>query len=271
MKNLILLAVILFLHLSSYSQGISFNLKNDNLKGQVHTVYHKTFKVRASGEMQQKYAVKSTYATNGDLTSVENYGYDTKLDSKELYNYKGGKLEKISLLNSVGKEDKTTQFSYNNKQILIAQKKQDSKRNIEHETTYKYNEKGLLLSKTKTIPSIDYTMTESYVYDNRTNQMVVKAKKARIGATKETFEYNKKGLVSKKSEYNAIGELFSVITYKYNKNNDKISLDKFNPKGEKTYFETYDYVYDVKGNWIKRISFEKGKKVSQETRDISYY
>ena len=66
-------------------------------------------------------------------------------------------------------------------------------------------------------------------------------------------------------------ELFSIIEYKYNEYNDKISLMKYDTERTKTYEESYEYVYDNQGNWTKKINFENGKKVSEEFREISYF
>jgi hypothetical protein len=100
--------------------------------------------------------------------------------------------------------------------------------------------------------------------------MIERSKKARIGSTKEVFQYKSGRLPIKKSEYNALGELFSTIQYKYNKQGDKISLEKKDTTGNISYYETYQYQYDTKGNWIEKINFEMDKKASIEKRTIKY-
>ncbi len=269
-KILIILFVILGAN-ALFSQEIEFSIKSENLKGNVKTFYHKTFKIaKESDELHQKYAIKYHYDNKGMLTSQENFGDDNKLDSKKVFTYSKNKIAKIILLNSADKPTKIITYTYKNNN-LVSIKKEGNKGKIEHETTYFYSEKDILLSKTKTIPSIGYTITESYVYNNKTGHIVVKAKKARIGTSKETFEYNNKGEISKKSDYNAIGELFSVIDYEYNERGDKTSLKKYDVDGQLTYTETYKYEYDSQNNWVKKTSYKKDKKDSEETREFVYY
>ncbi len=272
MKNFNLYVVVFFFSATLFAQENSYNLKKENLKGSVQSVYIKTFKVsKSSGELIQKYALKHKYNTEGNLVEISNFGYNEKLDSKEVFYYNDAKLTSVRIENSTGETGKTTSFQYDRNGVLLAQEKMNNRQETEHKTTYLYNDKGQLLSKTKTIPSINYSMTESYVYNNKTGHVVVKNKKARIGTSKETYEYNTRDLISKKSEYNAVSELFSVITYEYNDNNDKISLKKHDANGVQTYDESYEYTYDQHKNWTKRISYHQGVKASVTTRDFVYF
>ena len=272
MKNFSLYLFVFLLSASLLAQENTYNLKKENLKAKVQSVFHKTFKVsKSSGELSQKYAIKQHYNVDGNLTEIENFGHDDILDSKEVFYYNDDKLMSIRIENSTGRTGKITSFQYNREGVLLSQEKMNNKQETEHKTVYLYNDVKQLLSKTKTIPSINYSMTERYVYDNRTGQIIVKNKKARIGTSKETYEYNTRGLISKKSEYNAVSELFSVITYEYNAENDKINLKKYDAKGKQTYDESYEYTYDKSQNWIKRVSYHKGVKASVETRVFVYY
>ena len=269
MKKIFVISIaILFVNIV-FSQTQYFDLKTNNVKGNVKSSFHKTYKVHQD-EIIQKYAIKSVYNQDGLMTSKESYGSDNELDYKEIYAYKSGKIISIHIENSSGKLNKKINYEYKNG-VLKSIIKTDNKGETEHKTTYLYDKKEKLLSKTKTIPKIAYTITESYVYDANTGYIVVKAKKAHVGTSKETFEYNMEGLISKKSEYNALSELFSTIDYEYNNQGDKISLKKHSPEGELTYYETYTYEYDDMGNWIKKTTTKKDKKDSEETREFVYY
>ncbi len=113
-------------------------------------------------------------------------------------------------------------------------------------------------------------MKESYIYDAK-GDLTERHKTSPIGTTKEIFDYDSKRLPIKKSEYNTMGQLFSVIVYQYNEHDDKISLKKYDSDNNLDYYEDYEYSYDTHNNWTERISFEKGIKTSIEKREIKYY
>jgi len=269
MKNFTILTFILTSFISFSQQNIQ-TLKTENLKGDVLSYQKKTFIVdKTTKELTLKYNEKKVFNTNAAIILIENYGDDTTLDSKEMFDYKNEKLSNITTYKSTGSVDKSTIYEYDDLGRLVAQKKVNSSGKLQYHTTYLYNQKGNIAAQHKLIPSINYTMKESYVY-NLKGQKTEIAKAARIGTTKELFAYNENGLQNKKSEYNAMGELFSIITYEYNQNKDKIRLKKYDAEGAMTYDEKYEFTYDSKGNWTKRISFEKGEKVSVEEREIRY-
>ena len=260
----------LFFSFIGFSQQNTINLKSKNLKGKVQSFEKTTFLVdKTTKNLTQKYKENYVFDSDGLLISIENFGDDTQPDSKETYSYNQTKLSLHSVLSSTGKIDKTTQYEYDEVGQLITQKKYNKSEKLQYQTSYLYNQKGLLSAKHKLIPSINYTMKQHYKY-NAKDQLIEIAKIARIGTTKETFEYNDKGLQAKKSEYNAMGELYSYIDYFYNIENDKTDLKKYDTEGALTYFENYEYAYDATGNWTERSSFEKGEKVSIEKRVIVY-
>lgn len=267
----LLLTLLFILSFSLYSQHKTINLQSENLKGKVQSYTKKTFIVpKNSNDLIQKYHVKYSFSKQGDLEKIENYREGNKLDSKEIYEYNKGKLINISFFNSIGTATKTTLYNYDENGNLASQKKYNNPGKLQYETSYIFNQKGQLTMEQKLIPSINYTIKENFTYDDFDN-LIVRTKTARIGSTKETFRYNSKALPIKKSEYNAMGELFSVIEYEYNEQNDKISLKKYDAHKTLTYYEDYHYIYDVKENWLERISYEKGEKVNVEKREIQYY
>ncbi len=270
MKHLLFILIVL-LNVVLYSQDKIINLQSENLKGKVQSYEKKTFIIdQNSKALIQKYSIKYTFNKKGDIISIENFGDDAKSDSKEVFEYKNHKISKTNLFNAMGKTNKMTLYDYDDKGYLTLQKKYNKQGKLQYETSYMFNQKGQLTVQQKLIPSINYMMKESYKYDAN-NNLIEKAKTARIGTTKEIFEYNSQGLETKKSEYNAMGELYSVIVYEYNKQGDKTRLKKYDVNDVMNYHEKYDYKYDSKGNWTECISFEKGEKVTVDKRAIFYY
>ena len=269
MKKLLFITFLL-LSISSFSQNNLINTQTENLIGNVKSYEKKTIvKMKNSDEFTLKYHVKYVFDKDGNIASIESYGSDNTLDSKEVFFYTDGNLKEITQYNSVGKAGKITLFDYDEKNRINSKRKFNTQGKLQEETSYLYNSKNQLATQQKLIPSINYLMKENYTYDAKGNR-VKSEKKARIGTTIEVFQYNAEHLVIKKMEYNAMGELFSEIDYKYNKQKDKIGLSKKDQSGEISYFENYHYKYDSKGNWIEKISFERDLKVSVETREIAY-
>ena len=269
MKTISFLLLILS-NFIGFSQQNNINLKSENLRGHIQSYQNKTFIVDNATKTEiLKYNEKYLFNINGMINSIENFGDDAILNSKEIYEYKNEKISVLTTYNALGHVDKSTLYEYDDEKRLVTQKKINNTGKLQYHTTYLYSRKGFLVGQHKLIPSINYTMKESYAYDSQ-GQMIEKAKIARIGTTKETFLYNEIGQQIKKSDFNAMGELFSVITYTFNSYNDKTDLKKYDADGTMTYFESYKYTYDENGNWIERISFEKGEKVSIEKRVIVY-
>jgi hypothetical protein len=267
----ILSLFLLFYTLYGYTQNISIDLKSENLKGKVKSYTKKTqVKSKEDDSFVLKYHEKHVFNKDGSLKSIENYGNDQKLDSKEIFEYESQNLVQITQYNATSSIGKTTLFDYNENGKLVSKKKFNSQGKLQYEISYVYNKKNQLTTQQKLIPSINYSMKEDYKYDSKGN-MIERIKKVRIGNTKELFEYNHKNLPIKKSEYNSLGELYSVISYKYNNQDDKVSLEKRDNTGELTYYESYSYQYDHKKNWTEKISYEKDVKVSVEKRIIEYY
>jgi len=270
MKKSLSLSLLLFT-LYGYTQNISIDLKSENLKGKVKSYTKKTqIKSKENDTFVLKYHEKYVFNKDGSIKDIENYGNDQKLDSKEVFEYESQKLVQITQYNATGSVGKTTLFDYNENGKLISKKKFNSQGKLQYETSYIYNKKDQLTTQQKLIPSINYSMKEDYKYDAKGN-MIERIKKTRIGSPKEVFAYNQKNLPIKKSEYNALGELFSIITYQYNEQGDKTSLKKEDNTGKVTYYEAYTYQYDSKNNWTEKISYEMDKKVSIENRTIEYY
>ncbi len=263
---------LFILSLSLHAQEISYDSAADNLHGKVKEIDYKNFKFRSStGEKELKYFNRYRFDKSGNLVEKIKFGYDNKPDTKALYKYNDGHLISIIEQKTTGKNDKVTHYYYDTKGKPKKVIKKNQRGDVEYEIIYTYDNQDRIIKKEKKIPNISYSMVETFVYHSKHPKPYVKNKKTRIGTSKETYEYDAKNRLIKKSEYNAIGELFSYIQYAYDKEGNKISLDKFDEKGKKTYSETYEYQYDSHHNWTKKITYKKGKKDSVEIRKITYY
>jgi len=83
-------------------------------------------------------------------------------------------------------------------------------------------------------------------------------------------EYKNGQLVSQ-TEKDSIGEILSIVNYKWNTQNDKIETITNFPKAESKYQLIYEYEYDEAGNWVKQTQLFNGEVVKIVMRDITYY
>ena len=81
----------------------------------------------------------------------------------------------------------------------------------------------------------------------------------------------KNGQLVLQMEKDSIGEILSIVNYKWNTHNDKIETITTYPKAKSEYQLTYDYEYDEAGNWVKQTQLFDGEVVKIVMRDSTYY
>lgn len=248
------------------------NSSEDRLKGNVKTVEDKTFGVSNSEVSENSnYFNISNYNSDGQVASIKYMGDDSVMDTEEVYHYNPErKIQKIETFIANGSLDKIILYEYNSAGNMSMEKKMNAKNKLENQTVFSYNDQNLLTMKEQTFPEIGYSIIDRFMYNGQ-NQIVANTKENPSGITKEEYAYNERGELTEKDEYNMKNEKFSSIMYEYNENGDKISLYKFEPSGEMTYFEQYEYVYDTQGNWTEKTIYIKGDRTMVEKRKITYY
>lgn len=86
-----------------------------------------------------------------------------------------------------------------------------------------------------------------------------------------TYEYNNKGENDKMYTYNSKGEITNVWQYKYDNYGNVITVANYNPQGKIIDKYSYHYVYDSKGNWISKKTYQYYIPIMITTREITYY
>lgn len=256
---------------SLFAQNHIINWETENLKGKMRSFEQKTYIIdKDTGEETLKYVVKYTFEEDGQIDKIENFNTDGSLISYDDYLYENELLTKVINYNSASKISQKTVYQYNDKSLLINEKKYSKHDKLQYETTYIYNDENQLSEINKSIPQINYQLIEKYIYDQENNIAEI-IKINRIGESKELFLYNEKKMLAEKRSFNALGELFDHTTYSYNEFSDKIGLKKFESDNSISYFETYEFFYDEKKNWVKRKNFKKNELSSIEIRQLTYY
>jgi len=263
------LFLLFFIHTLCWSQQ---NTLSDQIKGKVKSIESKTFLVKNNLiDSQPNYYFIKSFNIAGFPTQIQYMGDDEILDSEEVFTYtNSGKISKIETLKKNGSINKTISVEYDANDNVIREIKVNYKYDVESETTYLYNDSNVLLSKKQQFPTIKFSTTDLYFYNDLLQIREIQ-KATPDGNSKEVYSYNEKGYLLEKAEYDISNKIFSSIMYEYNLLGDKISLFKFDPSGEMTYFEQYEYVYDNKGNWTEKKTYVKGDFMSIEKRVIKYY
>ena len=88
------------------------------------------------------------------------------------------------------------------------------------------------------------------------------------------YFYDKAGNKLRSNIYNENGYLTGMDFYDYNGKGDIIKITTYQVSdGEKVYSAKHQYIYDKKGNWIERSTYDErfNKFVTDKTRKIKYY
>jgi len=171
---------------------------------------------------------------------------------------------------------------------------------------YEYDDEGRISSYTCLRKNKELLYTKSYKYDknsgflskyktkNPGNKTKIKLEYTTIenaGLTCTIFRNNKADdiliydnqgrLVERRESHSKIisrsplrtKSYYDKIIYTYNERGDIVKKEKISGKllSSDNYIRTYQYTYDKKSNWIKKLSFKDGNIYSIEEREIEYY
>ena len=123
-----------------------------------------------------------------------------------------------------------------------------------------YNSDGILRSK------------ETVKYDDKGNLIEWNSYNSDGSLSyKETNKYDDKGNRIEENWYNSDGSLSHKYTNKYDDKGNQNERNKYNSDGSLSYEATFEYIYDEKNNWIKRILFWEDIPKKIVEREIEYY
>ena len=206
------------------------------------------------------------YDTKGYNIKVDAIN-DGKIISQTLYEYDYINNRKYTIFVIEGSYRDTNEQIFDKNGLIIK-----TKGGILGNTVYKYNDIGILQSIT-TYFSDGSFYVENYLIDKNGNPyQCIKYNKDNKLVERTTYDFDDNGNLLKTEYYN--GNLFLVNTTinKYNDKNDIIEENFINNERGFDYTSTFKYKYDTKGNWLKKIEYNKEGKIVQITkRKIKYY
>ncbi len=186
---------------------------------------------------ESEYAANSKFgqAEKGDLTEKEDYKYndDGNMDEYNYY-YSNGQLEYKIIAKFNEKGDQTEGRMYNTDGKFVAN------------CVRTYDNNQNLLSYTIVKTNADTFQRISYKYNDKGKAIELNTYQSEGKlSSKDVRKFDEKGLISEEIEYAQ--------------------------NGDQTYDHTFQYEdIDKKGNWLKKITLNKGEPVNIEEREIEY-
>jgi YD repeat-containing protein len=206
-------------------------------------------------QYSSKFQFIDKYDTNKIRLSSERFN-NGKIGPKRIFKY-----DEYSLLNEISEYDskgslvQTIAMHHDENRLLISEYHLNPSGFIEFQVNYVYNDQLLLISKkTSYQDNSDAHSYTTYYYNNQ-NQLIreVTTDNEFISLWVHEYEYNGHGNV-----------VLEIITH---------TIDLYS----ETQYKTFEYKYDLIGNYVKKISFISGSKLTKgmpfeiEERNIKYY
>lgn len=205
-----------------------------------------------------------------EVTNPEVSGYH---DEENIYAYdeKGKKIEEIKYVygNLVGKDE----FTYNENGDLAEKHSRSSNGTLHWKELFDYGDSGNLTRKIRyeyLHGGLDCTFT--YIYDTKGN-LIEESQSDNCGKMvwgyKEKRDSNENVIELQSYAYG--GGLLSKTSIEYDTMGNVTEILLFDSEGLLERTTTYSYVYDQKGNWIKKTEYSNAVPDSLTIREIEYY
>ena len=285
-------ATLVILHITGIigSNNPTNDLKKENLKGKVKSVITKVESSEESvsiitGEYDFGNYVQ-LYNRSGNLKEVLAYLNDVK-DKPEFhlqfkYSFFKQQLKEITYLDSVNSKRK---FTYDEMGKLIQVSSEPKGSFVD--TTYTYNESGMVIEKLAFIEGGDYPNKIRYEYNDEgkiskiTQEIIAKDDYEYTYTSNNavvisvygisSFSGERKELTNRVlPEFDSNNNISRVVKLQYDDSED-LENGRLRRKPEQRSVLIYKYEYDKYGNWIRKTISLLGEAIVIKTREIEYY
>ena len=203
--------------------------------------------------------------------SIRHYGSLRSIDSTFNYYNSANKLVKHEWF--IGQYHGLRRYTYDSRGFLIADSTFDPIEKLSNYNIWKNDEKGNVL---ENIYHIGYKLfSRTYNDYNKQNLLIYSAVYYPNEEDSEPlikkFEYNSKNQIAIELILGEDKQVLEKTVYTYFPNGllQKSIVNYY--EYEDTSITTYQYEYDNKGNWIKKITYNENKPIYIDEREISYY
>lgn len=256
-----------------------------NLFGKVKSVTHSSFEaIYKFGEvLKGKKIPNPSFFNQNFFVKFNNFGNEIELIEWELNGsikqHSFAKYDKENRLKQVITNDSKGKLIYrldflNGKNNKPSDKFiYDSKGNLEGTNKFIYNKNDLI------VESIYYNSEgkeEGKIknkYDEKNNliELIYIDKDNEASHHKRTFKFNSKNFNTEINEFDWEGSLEMKYIYDYDSHGNVIEDYKYKSDGSLYEKRTYEYSFDEKGNWIKKVITKNDKPEFVIFREIEYY
>lgn len=244
----------------SFTTRYRYNNKRQIIEELTKTINHRTTHKRIF-----------SYNENGLVNSIIEYDTNNAIVKKQLYRYNSNnKIEELCIYNN----DKDINKTYNYKYLELGQVEvciYDPKGVKILQFTNQVDEQGRYLRKYKLNSRADGIKGfDTYIYDNK-GRLIERKHYEVNGKLISKRSYDEFGNEIRYESYKDNGEISSIQSTKFDKNNNPTQIKSISIALKYEYETNYTYEYDLYGNWIKQIELNGSKPVKIFERYISYY
>jgi len=255
-----IMMLILFAGILSIGCIYSTMTKNDLTKA------HLNGKVKSIREICYKAIYKDGVIIKGERQKRANM----EAESFTLYDEKGNQTE-YSIFRPDGSLQIKFISSYDYRGYKTTNNSYDSQGNLNTKTIYKYDDGGNEIEVNMYASDGSLYLKTTFKNDgngNKTEEIWFTADGSLL--SKDIYKYDGLGNKTEQSSYDD-GILDTRYTYKVDENGNDIERNGYDASGNLVSKNIYQYEYDKKRNWIKRIDFENDIPQLFIEREIEYY
>lgn len=223
-----------------------------------------------------KLVYKSIYSYDANQNHTETNtsglsGFKTKDIIK--YDINGNKVEEIKL-DSDGNLSLNTIYKYDNNGNNIEKHSENSAGNWV-KNNYKYDQLGNKIEEVGSDSSNPKDFWKHiYIYEGKGNpiERIIYSEDGKL-SHKETYKYNFKGnILEQRDKYSRYGSgALSKHIYKYDEKESEIERYRYSLGGSIQYKNAYEYEYDIKDNWTRKVEIVNDIQEFIAERKIEYY
>lgn len=214
-----------------------------------------------------------TYNKSNKAITQHSYTSNKTLDLKSTYTYDdNGNAIEIAAYNALGKLSARYNYKYDDNGLVLVEKCYRADASFDWMKKYEYNRRGQVIEMFRDDSDDRFDCTYIYVYNQKHQLKEEIVKDAdRIFDKRYVFSYDRKGNRVLEESYNSRAKLYSRLQYAYDKNGNKTQMSELYSGDKSLNQHRYDYTYDKKGNWIRRVGFYNDKAQYIITREITYH
>lgn len=261
--------------------GINAQSKNDwydmQLKGKVKSIKTKeTHRYKKNGvftEWEKSYSRLTQFNPTGFRTEYTEYYANDSISYKITYKYNGrDKTAELSYFDKLLKPTvkKTHKLDDKGRLSEILEYSRDGE--LDRRYAYAYDDRGNLAEVIYYKKDGTLGNKTTYKYDDKNNRTEWKLETPGYATSSRKFIHDDKGNMTEETWHNGKGEIDFRFVRTYDANGNKIQELKYKGATQLLDMTKWNYEYDKKGNWIKKIDLTSdGIDFHTEERTIVYY